>query len=154
MIFLCNVMLGFLNPYQVIAYRQVHDMHRDNQKKSDRIKSILVLNKGFSYVEIAVILLVDDTTVRRWHKIFSANGIKTLLNDYYSGGTSRLSTDELSGLSLHLDQKIHLTAKEICAYVKKEYGAAYTPKGMTSLLHTLWFTYKKPKHVPGKANRQ
>ncbi len=90
-------MLGFLNPYQVTAFKQMRAMYRDNQKKSDRIKSILLLNKGFSYVEIAEILLVDDTTVRRWHKIFSANGIKTLLKDFYSGGTSKLSTDELSG---------------------------------------------------------
>ncbi len=110
-------------------------MHRDNQKKSDRIKSILLLNKEFSYVEIAEILLVDDTTVRRWHKIFSANGIKTLLKDNYSGGISKLSTDELSGLSLHLDQKICLMAKEICAYVENEYGVVYTLEGMTSLLH-------------------
>ncbi len=78
-------------------------MFQGNQKKSDRIKSILLLNKGFSYVEIAEILFVDDTTVRRWHKIFSANGIKTLLKDYCSGGTSKLSKDELSGLSLHLE---------------------------------------------------
>ncbi len=53
-----------------------------------------------------------------------------------------------------MDQKIYLTAKEICVYVEKEYGVAYTPKGITSLLHTLGFTYKKPKHVLGKANRQ
>ncbi len=132
-------MLVFLNPYQVIVFKQVHAMHRDNQKKSDRIKFILLLNKGFSYVEIAEILLVDDTTVKRWHKIFSANEIKTLLKKNYSGGTSKLSTDELSGLSLHLDQKNYLTAKEICAYDKKEYGVANTPKRMTSLLHTLWF---------------
>ncbi len=55
---------------------------------------------------------------------------------------------------MHLDQKIYLTAKEICAYVEREYGVAYTTKGLTSILHTLGFTYKKPKHVPGKANRQ
>ncbi len=95
MIFLCYVMLGFLNPYQVTAIKQVHAMHRDNQIKSDWIKSILLLNKGFSCDEIAELLLVDDTTVRRWHKIFSANGIKTLLKGYYSRGTSKLSTDEL-----------------------------------------------------------
>ncbi len=120
MIFLCDVMLGFLNPNQVTAFKQVHSTHLDNQKKSDRIKSILLLNKGFSYEEIAELLLVNDTTVRRWHKIFSAKGIKTLLKDNSSGGTSKLSTDELSGLSLHLDQKIYMTAKEICAYVEKE----------------------------------
>ncbi|MCP4161449.1 MAG: helix-turn-helix domain-containing protein [Deltaproteobacteria bacterium] len=53
-------------------------MYRNNQKKSDRIKFILLLNKGSSYEKIADILLVDDTTVRRWYKIISANGIKTL----------------------------------------------------------------------------
>ncbi|MCP4164115.1 MAG: hypothetical protein GY760_28990 [Deltaproteobacteria bacterium] len=147
-------MSGFLNPYQVTAFKQVHAMHRDNQKKSDGIKFMLFLNKAFSYEEIAEILLVDDTTVRRWHKIFSANGIKTVLKGIYSRGTGRLSTDELSGLRWHLDQKIYLTGKEICAYVEKKYGVAYTPKGMTCLLHTLGFTYKKPKHVPGKVNRQ
>ncbi len=57
MIFLCNVILGFLNPYQVTGFKQVHAMHQDNEKKSDRIKSILLLDKGFSYVEIAEILL-------------------------------------------------------------------------------------------------
>ncbi len=149
MISFCNVMPGFLNPYQVTAFKQKDAMYRDNQKKSDRIKSILLLNKRFSYKEIAEILLVDDTTVRRWYKIFSANGIKTLLKDNYSGGTSKLSTDELSGLSLHLDQNIYLTAKGICSYIEKEYGVAFTPKGMTSLWHTLGFTYKMHKHVPG-----
>ncbi len=77
-------MLGFLNPYQVTAFEQVHAMHLDNRKKSDRIKSILLLNKGFSYVGIAEILLVDNTTVRTWHKIFSANGINTVLKYHYS----------------------------------------------------------------------
>jgi transposase len=52
----------------------------------------------------------------------------------------------------HLENNVYLTAKEICAYVLKKYKVAYTVKGMTSLLHTLGFRYKKPRHVPGKAN--
>ncbi len=132
----------------------MHALYRDNQKKSDRIKAILLLNRGFSYKETAEILLIDDATVRRWHNTFLAKGIKILLKDNYRGGECKLGPDELSGLSFHLDQKIYLTAKEICAHVKKEYGVDYTPKGMTSLLHTLGFAYKKPKHVSGKANRQ
>ncbi len=50
-------MLSFYNPYQVTAFKQMDAMHRDKQKKSDRTKSILLLNKGFSYVEIAELLL-------------------------------------------------------------------------------------------------
>jgi transposase len=147
-------MSNFLQPYQVIAFKQMHARYRDNQKKSDRIKAILLSNKGFGHEEIAEILLVDPTTVRRWHKAFSTGGTESLLKDNYTGGTSKLSFDELFELGLHLDQKIYLTANGICAYVEKEHGVAYTPKGMTSLLHNMGFTYKKPKHVPGKANRQ
>ncbi len=55
---------------------------------------------------------------------------------------------------MHLDQIIYFTTKEICAYLEKEYGVAYTPKGMTSLLDTLRFTNKNPKHFPGNAIRQ
>ncbi len=84
-------MLVFFNLYQVTAFKQMHAMLRDNQKKPDSIKSILLLNKEFSYEEIAEILLVDDTTERRWYKIFSADGIKTLLKDYDSGGKRKFS---------------------------------------------------------------
>ncbi len=52
-------MLGLLSPYQVTVFKEMHAMHPDNQKKSDRIKSILLLNIGFIYEEIAEILLVD-----------------------------------------------------------------------------------------------
>lgn len=45
-----------------------------------------------------------------------------------------------------------LTAKEVCDYVLKKYHVNYTVKGMTSLLHTSGFRYKKPKHIPGKAD--
>ena len=77
----------------------MHSLYRHNQKKSDRIKAILLLNKGFSYEETAEILLVDDTTVRRWYKTFTAKGIKILLKDNHSGGTSKLNPDELLELS-------------------------------------------------------
>ena len=154
MILLCRSMSGFLTPYQVISYKHLHSQYRYNQRKSDRIKSILLLNRGFSYEEIAEILLIDSTTVRRWHNIFTEKGINTLLKDSYIGGLPKLPPEEITELILHLNQKVYLTAKQICAYVEKKYGVRYTSKGMTSLLHKMGFTYKKPKHVPGKANKE
>ncbi len=123
-------------------------------KRADRIKSILLLNKGFSYEEIAEFLLIDDGTVRRWHKIFETEGMKTLLEDNYTGGISKLTSAEKIELTAHLEENIYLTAKEICAYVHANYGVKYTSKGMTSLLHQMGFSYKKPKHIPGKANKK
>ena len=131
-------------------------MHKKTRslREGDRIKAILLLNKGYSYEEIAELLLIDDGTVRRWCEIYKAEGMQALLKDNYIGGTSKLTISEQLDLSTHLEGCIYLTAKEICAYVKKKYGVNYTHKGMTSLLHQMGFSYKKPKHIPGKADQK
>jgi transposase len=146
-------MSGFLSPEQIVAYKK---MHKKVQylREGDRIKAILMLNKGLSYKEVAELLLIDDGTVRRWYRIFELEGIKTLLKDKYIGGTSKLSSAEQLELTTHLESRIYLSAKEVCSYVEAKYAITYTIKGMTSLLHQLGFSYKKPKHVPGKANQK
>jgi len=80
-------MRDFLTPEQIAEYRQMHKKVR-TLREGDRIKAILLLNKGYSYEEIAELLLIDDGTVRRWYLIFENKGIKTLLEDNYIGGTS------------------------------------------------------------------
>jgi transposase len=42
----------------------------------------------------------------------------------------------------------------VAAWVEAEFGVVYTTSGMTALLHRLGFVYKKPKLVPGKADRE
>src|ERR1035437_616627 len=132
--FLCQIMRDFLTPEQIAKYRQMHKNIKV-QKQADRIKAILLLNSGYSYEQIAEILLIDDGTVRRWYGIYETEGMKTLLEDNYNGGISKLTTSEQLELSTHLGSCIYLTAKEICVYVEKRYGINYTTKGMTSLLH-------------------
>lgn len=146
-------MRDFLTPEQISEYRRMHKKVR-TLREGDRIKAILLLNKGYSYEEIAELLLIDDGTVRRWYLIYENKGIKILLEDNYIGGTSKLTTSDQLELSSHLENNIYLTAKEICAYVDTKYGIDYTSKGMTSLLHQMGFSYKKPKHIPGKANQK
>ena len=111
-----------------------------------------MLDQGYEYSEIAKILLIDQSTVWLWYETFISIGILGLLKDNYIGGTSKLTEHQLNKYIDHLENNMHLTAKEICAFVKKTFKVKYTPKGMTSLLHQLGFTYKKPKHIPGKAD--
>lgn len=63
-----------------------------------------------------------------------------------------MTADQLLALDAHLEDKVYLTAKEICAYVKDHYGRDYFEKGMIALLHHLGCTYHKPKPVPGKTS--
>ena len=52
-----------ITPSEELALRILHKSTKD-RKKADRIKTILLLNKGFSYNEVAEILLLDNKTVR------------------------------------------------------------------------------------------
>jgi transposase len=146
-------MKNFLTTEQRLSYVTIHKKCKD-KKKADRIKSILMLDKGFGYDEIAELLLLDDMTIRRWHQLYQSSGIKTLLEDNYVGRKPKLDSLQQKELILHLEGYIYLTAKEISAYVEDKYGVKYTSKGMVKLLHNLGFNYKKPKHIPGKANKQ
>lgn len=143
----------FLSEAQVREYKK---MHKQNKAKrdADRIKAMLLLNKGYSYGQTADILLMDEDSIRRWYQEHETGGIENLLQDRYKGGETKLSMKQQQELTAHLDRQICLTSKEVCQYVKKRYCVNYTVKGMTDLLHRLGFVYKKPKHIPGKANRE
>ncbi len=49
------------------------EIHRKSREKnsSDRIKAILMIDKGYSHREIAETLLIDRMTVERWKSRFS-----------------------------------------------------------------------------------
>ena len=77
-----------------------------------------------------------------------------LLIDYHIGRSSYLSFEEQSQLITELESKVYLQTSAIIFYVKREFGVVYKIGGMTTLLHQLGFSYKKPKGVPGKAKRE
>jgi transposase len=118
------------------------EKHYDSayRKQADRIKTILFLNRGFSFEETAKLLLLDDTTVRRYFKKFKKTGVDGLLKDHYHGSSSFLTTQQEQELTLHLKDHIYQTVKEVIAYVDKTYSKQYSVEGMTHLLHRLNFT--------------
>lgn len=146
-------MNGFLDTGQIEAYKRMHKVCR-NQKKADRIKAILMLNSGYTQAEIAEVLLVDESTIWRWWDLFKLKGIKDLLKDNYTGGSPKLSADQLVSLDTHLSDHVYQTSQEVVEYIVKTFGIQYSIRGVTSLLHRLDYTYKKPKHIPGKANKK
>jgi len=122
-----------------------------NKRICDRIKAVLAYDDGYSYSEIARILLLDDETIRRH------------INDYQqekklkieSGGSdSKLGDKETYELIDHLQEVTYLYVKDICQYVKKMYGVKYAISGMTKWLHANNFCYKKAHAVPAKANKE
>ena len=128
--------------------------HRMQRKKShaDRIKAVVALANGWTPVQIADMLLIDEKTVRNYFDRFCENGVGGLLNDNYKGASPKLSDDHIRSLTQHLDDTIYSDSMDIIEYIKSEYGIEYSRSGFTDLLHRLGYSYKKPKHVPGKAD--
>lgn len=146
-------MPGLLSEEQVKVLRQAHKQIRD-KKLADRIKAIVALNKGMPYPEVASLLLLDETTLRRYVKQFQDKGLPGLLECHYQGGHSRLTSFQEKQLKTFLRKNTKRTAKEVVDHVHKTYGVKFSVIGVTKLLHRLGFAYKKPKIVPGKANRE
>ena len=122
-----------------------------NARVRDRIKAVLAHDEGYTYADIAKILLLDDETIRRHiedyfskHKLAPENG----------GSQSYLDEEQTEKLKIHLEEKVYLYVKDICFYVKKTFNKIYSISGMTKWLRGHGFRYKKPHGVPAKADAQ
>ena len=144
----------FLTHHQRETLVRHHRMaRRQNSMHADRIKAILMLDEGLSYEEVGRYLLLDDETVRRYFRIYTEDGPRTLMRDDYVGGNSaKLTPMQENELKTHLLENVFPTTKSVCAYVDKTFGVEYSLGGMRHLLRRLDFRYIKPKVVPGKAD--
>jgi len=142
--------MSFLNDQERTQLKIQHKQERDGRIR-DRIKAVLLTDKGWSPQQIAEALLISDQAVRNH------------LNDYKdsrklrpeSGGSQEKLTPEQSRkLENHLQEHTYLYVKDIVAYVKIMFGVDYTIHGMRHWLRRHSFSYKKPAVVPGKANEQ
>ena len=96
--------------------KEAHCAAQD-KRQADKIKTILLLNEGWSYEEIAQALLLDDSTPRRYWKIWERKGLDGLVENHYEGRDSNLTEEECAALKSQLQQVIYPNAKSIVAYV-------------------------------------
>jgi len=127
-----------------------HKKERDGRIR-DRIKAVLAYDDGYTYSEIARILLLDDETIRRHINAYFS---KHKLSPENGGSHSYLTVHESAALKAHLRCVTFLYVKDICAYVRKRFNKVYSVSGMTKWLKSNKFRYKKPHGVPAKADME
>ena len=143
-------MQKFLSNEERNALKNQHRSERD-KRICDRIKAILLFDEGWSYDEIARVLLLSDEAIRKHIQEYRSN---QKLRPENGGSTCKLSQKQTMKLLQHLEQHTYLYVKDIVAYVKVQFDVSYTIPGMTFWLKAHGFSYKKPSLVPGKANRK
>ena len=146
-------MKGFLTSNQ--RAELLHELRvEDHARYSDRIKVILLFDKGWTHEKISEALFLDEGTIRNYRKRYVEGGIFGLVTDTHSGRRSFLSPNEQEILKQKLTQTIFMDSKKVVAYIKNRFDVDYSVRGVTALLHSLGFVYKKAKSVPGKANKE
>lgn len=143
----------FLNDKQRQELKAAHRVE-SNSRYADRIKAVLLLDVGWSGTMIAEALLMDERTVWNYKKQYEEGGQGLLCSDNHAGRQCRLSAEEQADLVEELRKTLYSTAHEVLGYVKRTYGLDYSVSGMRDLLHSLGFTYKKAKVIPGKADAE
>lgn len=138
----------FLTESERSFLRLQHRQER-NRRVADRIKAVLLSDKGWTYRQIADALLLDEQTISRHVEDYRK---RNKLKNESGGSESHLNEIQTALLLSHLERVTYLKIEDICAYVRLAYGVLYTPKGMTSWMHHHGFSYKKPKGTPAKAD--
>ena len=89
----------FLTQNEKEILKARHRQERD-KRLCDRIKSILLLDDGWSYAQVAYALLLDEDIIRRYHKTYLEGGKEALLNCKLYREGCRLNQNQLTQLKL------------------------------------------------------
>jgi transposase len=125
--------------------------HTTDRRVAERLHAILLLDEGRSASDVSAILHLHPKTLKRWVKLFAANGVDGLCTFNYVGGDGWLTAEQLDQFTTWLDDSVRST-KEAIAWVEQQFGLDYSESGMLKLLRRLDYRYKQPAQIPSKAD--
>lgn len=143
-------MQNFLDPSERERLESQHKYERDGRIR-DRIKAVLLYDKGWTYRMIAEALFITPEAARQHTLDYEA---ARKLSPENGGSSGKLNKNQTKFLLEHLQEHTYLYAKDIVAFVWDQFEIRYTVSGMTQWLQNHGFSYKKPAVVPGKADKE
>lgn len=139
-----------------LTIKEIYDLrkkHRSmkDRKEADKIKSILMFSDGYTAIEIAKILLIDDDTVRTWIKSYeTSENIDEWLSSKYIGYSGKLTKEEEIKVDFYVTNAVISDSKQVREFIEKSFAKTYSLSGITNLLKRLGFVYKKTTLIPSK----
>ena len=119
-----------------------------------RANALVLLDDGWNCQEVADALLLNDDTIRGWHKLFEQRGIEGLTSFDMGGSTSFLSAAQEDALKAFVGATLPRSTRQVGAFIAREFGLVYESRsGLIALLHRLDLLdleYHKPNVIPRK----
>jgi transposase len=140
----------FLTDEERNQLKEQHRRERDGRTR-DRIKAVLLRDKGWSIATIAEALFLSVDAIREHLAEYKES---KKLKPESGGSIEKFSIEQSAQLEEHLKIHTYLYVKDIAAYVSAQFGITYTIHGLRNWLKRHGFSYKKPAIVPGKVDRE
>src|SRR6516162_5979905 len=116
-----------------------------------RANALVLLDDGWNCQEVADALLLNDDTIRGWHKLFEQRGIEGLTSFDMGGSTSFLSAAQEDALKAFVGATLPRSTRQVGAFIAREFGLVYESRsGLIALLHRLGLEYHKPNVIARK----
>jgi transposase len=139
-------------PQDVVELKLIHKSLRD-KRKADRIKLILYLNMGFSQIEVADMLLLDEDTITRWKQCFlNRKDNLSWIEDNYIPFWGNLSSFQIQYIRQYCTTFRVQTAQEIQSFISATMFVDYELSTIHKLAYRIGLSYKKLHRLPGKAD--
>ncbi|MBC7959659.1 MAG: IS630 family transposase [Vallitaleaceae bacterium] len=144
-------------PLKDTTRKDLYLLHKATKEKKygDRIKIILLLDKGYPQHEIADILMIDEDTVTSWkQKFIESPSVEYWKQTHYYIPMSELSQGQYDMIILFIESTIVKDVAQVLQFVKDEFGMSYSRSWAKKLLHRLGYSYKQLSLFPVQANQQ
>ena len=142
---------GFLDSE---SRRDLIELARDGSaahRLARRANALVLLDDGMSCEAVAKVLLLDDDTIRTWHRLYQEDGIEGLASFGYEGQRCRLSEEQQDRLKAWITETLPRTTREVGAWIARECGIEYQGRsGLIALLHRLGMEHRKPTAISRK----
>src|SRR3954466_9088468 len=88
-----------------------------------RATGLVLLDRAMSCDEVGRVLLIDDDTIRTWHRLFEKDGVDGLAGFNYGGRACQLTLEQQATLKVWVGET--LPTREVGAWVEREFGIVY-----------------------------
>src|SRR6201989_1690911 len=87
-----------------------------------RANALVLLDDGWSCQEVADALLLNDDTIRGWHKFFEQSGIEGLSRLDMGGSASFLSAAQEEALKAFVGTALPRSTRQVGAFIEQQFG--------------------------------